>query len=217
MPDVFTSPTVLIQPETIPVTDPLPKRKHQPSEKMTPFATFCRFPEGVRFQNQEEGEDVHLVVRRHFITNIPWILTGIGFSLLPLVFFLFAPFFDSNSITISPIAILFLLLFYYLIIFGYLLVNYTTWFYHVGIVTNMRVLDIDIENISTKNVAATNISGIVDVEYSQGGILSNFFDFGNVNLQTEGLKPNFEFIKVPKPARVTDIISDLIAGRKSND
>jgi len=213
MPDIFTSPSVVIQPETLPAVDSLPLKDHQPQDKITPFSTFCRFPAGVRFQNQEEGEDIHLILRRHFITNVPWILTGLGFSFIPLLFFLLAPFFENNASIFTPTTLIFLLLFYYLIIFGYLLVNYTIWFYHVGIVTNMRVLDVDIINISSKNVAATNIASIVDVEYSQNGIFSNFFDFGNVNLQTEGLKPNFEFNKVPKPARVTDIISDLIAGR----
>lgn len=217
MPDVFTSSTALIQPEKAPAVDPVPKKDHLPQEKITPFSTFCRFPQDIRFQNQEVGEDVHLVVRRHFITNVPWILTSVGFSFLPALLVLFTPLFESSTFVISPIALVFLLLFYYLIIFGYLFVNYVTWFYHIGIVTNMRVLDIDVTHISSKNVAATNIADIVDVEYSQSGFISNFFDFGNVNLQTEGLKANFEFASVPKPARVTDIISDLIAGRQPNE
>lgn len=217
MPDIFTSPVPQIKAETLPISDPIPQKDHRPQEKISPFSTFCRFPQDIRFQNQEEGEDVHLIVRRHFITNAPWLVTGLAFLFAPLLLLIFAPIFETTAFSLAPTVSIFLLLFYYLIIFGYLFVNYTLWFYHLGIITNMRVLDIDVTSISSKNVAATNIASIVDVEYSQNGILSNFYDYGNVNLQTEGLKPNFEFNTVPKPARVTDIISDLIAGRKTNE
>ncbi len=112
MPDIFTSPPPQIKPETIPAVDPVPQKDHRPREKVSLFSTFCRFPQDIRFQNQEEGEDVHLVIRRHFITNAPWIASGLALSLAPLLFFLFSPFFENDAFSLAPKTILFLLLFY---------------------------------------------------------------------------------------------------------
>lgn len=216
MPDIFSSDVKpQLSSEKAPV-DPIPQAKHLPHEKITAFSTFARFPEGIRFQNQEQGEDVHLFLRRHFITNIPWTLTALALILLPIIIALLTPLFgDLPSIPFTYT--LYLLLFYYLIIFGYILVNFSTWFNHVGIVTNFRVVDIDVTHIGSKNVASTNIGDIVDVEYSQSGFLSNFFNFGNVHLQTEGLKANFEFNHIPNPAKAADVVSDLMAGRKTDE
>lgn len=221
MPDIFSLDSqkgeeVVIKKDPIKTTDPLPQSAHQPHENVSLLSTFARFPDDIRFQNQETNEDVHLFLRRHIITNVPWVLTTCALVLLPLLGIFLMPFVEALPFTFSSQYFLIFILFYYLIVFGYAFVNFTTWFHHVGIVTNLRVLDIDVTHISSKNVAATNIADIVDVEYSQSGFLSNFFDYGNVNLQTEGLKPNFEFNHIPRPAKAADVISDLIAGRPSD-
>ncbi len=224
MPDIFSSPPPKKQEEVIPdtktpapVPDPIPPTQHVPHEKVALLSTFTRFPRDIRFQNQETGEDVHLFLRRHFITNLSWITTSLALAFVPALALFLLPLLETLPFSISPLYVIFTLLFYYLIVFGFTFINFVTWFYHVGIVTNLRVLDIDVTHISSKNVAATNISDIVDVEYHQSGFLSNLFDYGNVNLQTEGLKPNFEFNSVPHPAKAADIISDLIAGRRTDE
>jgi hypothetical protein len=217
MPDIFSSEIKpAISKEHAP-PDPLPPTQHLPHEKVTAFSTFARFPQGIRFQNQEQGEDVHLFLRRHIITNVPWLLTTVALCLLPVLLIILSPLFSDFPLRIPVTYSLYILLFYYLIVFGYILVNFSTWFNHVGIITNFRVVDIDVTHIGSKNVASTNIVDIVDVEYSQSGFLSNFFNYGNVHLQTEGLKANFEFNHIPNPAKAADVVSDLMAGRKTDE
>ncbi len=220
MPDVFVAPEeekkkepqkparkVLITPDL--------QTKEQ--NRLHLFSTFCEFPEGVEFQNQENNEIIHLFIRRHFITNFRWVSLGALLMLTPLLFLILIPFFDSFLFPLPRTYILILLLFHYLIAFGYIFVNFIIWFYNIGFVTNLRVVDIDTSHINHKNIASTGIGDIVDVEYSQTGFFSGIFHYGNVNMQTEGIKPNFEFHGVPDPAKVADIISDLVRGRRGNE
>jgi hypothetical protein len=177
---------------------------------MRSISAFSQFPNNISFENQEEGEFIILFMRRHIITNAGWAFLAIIFSLIPLLgSLLFFPVLEIIGITIPGNFLTVLLLFYYLIIFGYAYVNYVSWFFNIGIVTNMRVVDIDVVDITSKNVAATEIESIVDVTYNQQGFLQNFFDYGHIHVQLEGLKPNFEFLSIPHPAKASDIISDL--------
>lgn len=180
------------------------------SSKMGILTTFCQNPKGITFENQEENEEVILFIRRHIITNVPWV--AITLTLLIVPFFLQAllPFLGYEFVPSTYWVIG--LGFYYLVVIGYALLQFTAWFYNVGIVTNIRVVDIDINGITNRNIAAAVVQDIVDVEYSQRGFIQSFFDYGNVHMQTEGLKANFEFLLIPKPAQVSDIISGLMQG-----
>jgi len=206
MPDLFVANTKQTQ-----KTKPINKEVNiVRSSKMGILTTFCQNPKGITFENQEENEEVILFLRRHIVTNVPWVaITFILFIvpfflpvLLPFLGYEFAP---STYWVIG-------LGFYYLVVIGYALLQFTAWFYNVGIVTNVRVVDIDINGITNRNIAAAVVQDIVDVEYSQRGFIQSFFDYGNVHMQTEGLKANFEFLLIPKPAQVSDIISGLMQG-----
>lgn len=179
-----------------------------PNSKMGLFTTFCLHPTGVTFEHQEQGETVLLFLRRHFITTLRWVVLTIILLLLPIFLPVFAALLQTDF-QMSDYWIIGLG-FYYLVVIGYAILQLTTWFYNVGIVTNFRVVDIDLHGITNRNVATTSIHDIVEVEYTQAGFLQSFFDYGNVHMQTEGLKPNFEYLSVPKPAKVSDVISDLI-------
>lgn len=207
------------------VTHPQPKPHVEPEgrepgtvkitkRELHPFSAFHTSPEGICFENQEPNEKIYVFLRRHFITNLPWVAGVLLFALLPpLVFVVLA----ASMITLPEIPgnlILIITLFYYLILFGFAFINYVVWFYNIGIITNLRVIDVDVQGLQSKNVASTSLEGIVDVEYSQHGIFQNFLNFGDVHMQTEGLKANFEYLLIPQPAKVADIVNDLISGRK---
>jgi len=173
------------------------------------LASFHEQPEGITLPNQADDEQIILFLRRHYITNIPWQTATVIFVMLPLLAFAFLPLI-SLPFSIPPQYTLVFLLFYYLIVFGYAFINFVVWFYNVGIVSNKRLIDIDINGISSKDVAATDLQDILDINYTQSGFQENLFDFGDVHIETEAIKPNFEFLKVPHPARVTEIISSMI-------
>ena len=178
---------------------------------MSSLSSYTEYPENIRFENQETNEVIYLFLRRHVVTNVPWVLLAIFFSILPFFFITFVlPALAVAGIAIPPNFLLVLLLFYYLIIFGYAFVSYVSWFFNISIVTNLRVFDIDVNDITSKSVASTEIEDALDVEYTQRGFLQNFFDYGHIHVQLAGMKPNFEFLSVPHPAKGADIISDVM-------
>lgn len=172
---------------------------------------FHEMPGGVAFENQREDEKILLFLRRHYTTNLEWQTGTILLAILPLALLAALPFLNF-SLAIPLRFIIIGTIFYYLIVFGFAFVNFVIWFYNVGLVTNLRVIDVDVNSISTKDVAATTIQEITDISYKQSGFKQNLFDFGDVFMETEALSPNFEFLQVPHPARITSLISKLMPG-----
>ncbi len=169
-------------------------------------------PENVSFENQEEDEEIVLLVRRDLITNVPWIAAAIALAIIPPLIFifqdLFTPFFQISGIT-QLIAIIF----YYLIVAGFVLVEFTLWYFNIGIVTNKRIIDLDVSGVLFKHVSETKLNLIEDVSYSQIGAIRSVFNYGDVTMQTAGTLSNFEFDRAPEPARIVRIIAEMI-GKK---
>lgn len=172
------------------------------------FSAYRARPSGIKFSHQDKDENIILFLRRHFITNLGWITGALTASLIPLAVTAFFSI-SAPGITLSPIAGFIVVAFYYLVIFGYLLVNFSIWFFHVGIVTNKRIIDMDVTSILIKNVNEIRIDDILDVGYTQVGTLRSLLNYGDVKVQTEGVAQNFEFDATPRPNEVSRIIADL--------
>lgn len=174
------------------------------------FAAYCEKPETLTFADKLDDEETLLFLRRHFVTNVPWIVKAIALGIIPFLLILINSL-GLVSINFLPANyILLILVFYYFIVVGYIFVNYLTWFYNISIVTTQRIIDIDFSQIVFENVAATKLTQIEDVHYSQIGVIRSVFDYGDVILQTAGTLPNFDFLAVPHPERVIKVIGNLI-------
>jgi len=61
------------------------------------------------------------------------------------------------------------------------------------------------------------LSNIQDVTYSKSGILQNFFDFGDLHIQTAGAAANFEFYAISDPEgsqrKILELITKIKNGR----
>lgn len=165
--------------------------------------SFCVRP-NIRFENQEDDEEVLLVLRAHPITLIPWILNGL--VLLAILIFLdfalgsflnAAQFFFINFLAIT-------------FILSYFWFNFLGYFFNVGIITNKRIIDLDFHAVIYKEVTETIFSKIEDITAKSGGYFASLFNFGDVFIQTAGTEVNIEFLKVPMPNEVVRIISELV-------
>lgn len=214
MPDIFI-------PSSKPASNALPTKKPLPTAmekagRMGMLATFCINPVGVTFATQEADETILLFLRRHFITNFPWIFSTIVLFLIPPILQILA----QAGITILPfpplpfkfVFVFFLL--YYLIVFGFAFINFITWFYNISLITTKRIVDIDYSDIVYRNVAVTKLELIEDVNYIQTGVIRSLFNYGDVFAQTAGEREHFDFLAVPKPAEVVHIVQDLIGEKK---
>ncbi|HVZ58347.1 MAG TPA: hypothetical protein VG935_01175 [Patescibacteria group bacterium] len=226
MPNLYLDSEETVQPKpTVPdSTTAVAATPPPPPEVVTPgqvelkanephiFTCFHENPEGIHFQNQEADEKIILFLRHHYITTLGWQIATLLLLIAPLGALALFPYLNI-TLPIPLRYIVILGIFYYLIIFGFAFVNFVIWFYNVGLVTNRRVIDIDVDSINSKDVAATALSDIIDIAYNQKGFQQTIFDFGDVYMETQATKPNFEFLQVPHPSRVTDIISSMIVRR----
>jgi hypothetical protein len=57
------------------------------------YTAFWNHPMGVSFAEQEAGEEIILILRRHFVTNFPWIVFAIILSILPIFYPILIAFF----------------------------------------------------------------------------------------------------------------------------
>src|SRR3972149_1999613 len=110
------------------------------NQRIGPFTALSYNPDGVVFKDLDQDEKIILLVRRHFGTNIPWILELIAIALIPIFFVPILPtFFPFINVSLaSKIAFLAL---YYLAVFAFVLINFTDWYFNVSLVTTQRVID----------------------------------------------------------------------------
>ena len=223
MPDLFVSEKKETQKDTS-ATDQKPS-EHKvleavsqvlPSDsidrKVHLLTSYCENPTGLVFTNLDDDEEILLFLKRHLVTNSPWIFKAILASLVPLLFLIFLSFFG----VILPEDYTFtLVLFYYLMLLGYIFVQFISWFFNITFVTNQRVVDIDFSQLVFESVAATKLPQLEDVSYHQVGVLASVFDYGDVTVQTAGKASNFLFAQVPHPEKVVHLINNLIAKERN--
>lgn len=201
MPDIFTSKNS-VKKSSAPVKKTL--YKDLPMQERRPLASFLMSPNGIHFETREDEEKIILFLRKHFITNIPWIFTAIIMLLVP-------SFITSlNILNDIPSNFRFVfIMIWYLITTAYVLESFLTWFFNVYIVTDERIIDIDFYNLIYKEVSDANIDRIEDVTYKMGGVVRTLFNYGDVLIQTAAEVGNFEFLAVPYPDKVAKVLQDL--------
>lgn len=219
MPDIF------IAPKTTPSSSSLRERKKRfgkkhphpaaPLGKAHIFSSFCQNPTDISFKEQEKGEKILLFLRRHFITNIPWILGVFVLIIIPplitalnSVNILSEEIFSFIKLPIGFTVLFFLL--YYLLVFAYAFVNFISWYFNVSLITEKRVVDINFSDLVYKNVSATKLGLVQDASFLQIGAIQSLFDYGDVLIQTAGSLDNFNLKAVPCPEKTVQIVESLI-------
>jgi hypothetical protein len=159
----------------------------------------------VQFESQHEGEEVVLVVRKHLITQLNWIINSVFLLLLGIILstVVFPQFMAPNLILVFFVFII-------IFTFSYFWLNFLFWYFTVGIVTTERILDLDFLGILYKEFTATTIDQVSDITTKVGGFAGSVFNYGDVMVKTEGLEQNIEFDDIPMPSEVVEIINNLM-------
>ncbi len=174
------------------------------NKKSSAFYSYCINPK-IKFDTQEEGEIIYLLLRSHPFTQIGWIFSSI--ILIILLFVL--NFFLHNFFNLGQIFII--NLFFIVFILSYIWFNILNWYFNVGIVTNKRVIDIDFYAVLYKEITNAQLGRIEDTTVKSGGYIESFFDYGSIFIQTAGTEANVEFINVPHPSDAVQIINKLMS------
>ena len=174
-------------------------RQQTVADRMKPF-----LPKKIHFETQEAKEQIILLLRQHWFTQLSWVLIALAMLFLPLIFNVI-PIIDFLPSNYRFMAILF----WYLLVIAFVYEQFLSWFFDVWLITDERIVDIHFSNLLYKQVSEAKIDNIEDVTYNQGGVIKAMFDYGNVSLQTAAEQRNFEIKDVPHPNRVVAVLNEL--------
>ncbi len=173
----------------------------QPGSSM--MGTFCVRP-GTRFIDQQEDEEIILLLRAHPITNIGWVLLALVMLLLPSFILSFGVFDEvpGKFLFVGQIT-------WYLVTLMFAFEKFLKWFYSVFIVTNERLVDIDFDNLTYRNITDANLNHIEEPAMVTSGFVRTMFQYGDIFVTSASEHPTVEALAIPWPQKVVDIISRL--------
>ena len=180
------------------------ERNRLPGHTHNALAAFCYFPDYVKFVNQDPEEKVILVLRKHPITNLGWILIAFVLILAPS----FLPLINLFEVLPTSFQIV-LVLVWYLLTTAYVFEKFLSWYFHVNIVTDERIIEVDFIHLIHREITDANIDQIQDATVQMTGASRTFFNFGDVIIQTAAAVPRIGFEAVPSPDRVAKILREL--------
>ena len=176
------------------------------------LSSYLQKPAHVCFNGEDDDENVVLFLRRHFITNLVWIVLALFMICVPT---LLTNLFASNNITLIedlPSSYKFMLwAFWYVFTFGYIFTSFLRWYFNAYLVTNKRLIDIDFESLIHRRFSEAFLFNVEDLTHQISGALQVIFNYGTLHMQTAGETRELDFELIPHPAKVQDLISDLSA------
>jgi uncharacterized membrane protein YdbT with pleckstrin-like domain len=73
-------------------------------------------------------------------------------------------------------------------------------------VTDKNVIQVLQVGLFNRKISQLSLANVEDVTSEQKGVVANFFNYGNVKIETAGEQANFKFSFAPQPHRVARII-----------
>lgn len=179
--------------------------KHDlPAHSHNSLSAFSYYPKGVNFVNEDPEEEIILLLRKHPVTNIKWISIALAMILAP-AFFTVMPIYELLPIRFQIITVVV----WYMITIAYIFEEFLSWFFHVNIVTDERIVEVDFHNLIYRELSEANLDQIQDVTVQVGGAFQTSLNYGNVQIQTAAEIPEIEFESVPNPDVIAKVLRDL--------
>lgn len=176
-----------------------------------PLSSTLIFPDYFDFSEKNEGEIIYTVLRPHWYTNVSWILLTILMLIAPLV----VRSLRINFILSTNIFTL-VFLFWYMITFAFTLQKFISWYFDIFIITNFRVIDIDVHNLLDRKFSEAQIDKIQDINYKVAGLSQTFFNYGTLKIETAGENPDIEFEKIAAPGKIMKLLQGLCQNVSTN-
>jgi len=177
-------------------------------------------PKNATFATQNKNEEVIIVLRKHIINNLPWMLTAILLFILPLILYgalsLYDHFMNSDALLQGGILsgfnqayILPLVLFYLLLIVSYAYFKFVHWYFDIFIITNERYISIDFDILRGRTITEIPLTDIIDISEKVLGVFPTIFGYGNIEFKTTSEKLSI-VENVPQTVWIRDSLGDLI-------
>lgn len=174
------------------------------------FSAYIERPASCRFEGQDPGEKILLLLRAHPITNLPWIVLAVFLFIIPFLTPKAISLIGFNLAFLPPNFLVIFLIINYLLVLVVAFEGFLEWYFNATIITNEKVIDMDFEYLLYKAVDLAPLSKIEETDSVTSGFWGTIFNFGDVKIQTAGATVAIEMKNIPRPAIVADMILDLI-------
>lgn len=180
------------------------------NSKIAILSAFQANPPQTNFDMQEYGEEIKMLLRQHWFVFLPRILMIFAFLILPPFVFSLLLAFNVDTVSILPLQFQAIGVFiWYMMCLGFSFETFLKWYFNVYIVTDRRIIDVDFWGLLYKSVSECSWDRVQDSTYEVKGIFQTMFNFGDVYIQTAAEVTRFDFLAVPHPDWVHDLITDL--------
>ena len=168
------------------------------------------------FSGQYPDEKIILIQRRHKIVLLLKIIFIIIWGGGSLLFFVITTRIFADFLWNYPYHYLLWLgiIVYLLFIWLYFLLVWTDYYLDVWIVTDKRIINIELKSLFARTVSEQKLYRIQDVTSELKGFFSTILDFGTVYVQTAGEKERFIFKQIPNPYGVARKILKIVEQNK---
>ncbi len=161
-------------------------------------------PDVFSFEEKDDEEEILLVARPHWFTNLSWMLISILMLIAPALL-KFIPIINDIPTKYTSLGNLV----WYLLSFAIIFENFLSWYFDVFIITDKRVIDIDFNNLLDKKFSEAKLSMIQDVTSRVSGLGQTMFNYGTIHIQTAAEVSYITFEKVPHPEKIIKILQLL--------
>jgi len=177
------------------------------------LGSLVKAPKHTSYEGKDADENILYIIRRSvWVLLPPLILLGAAVFIPTII-----PLFAGGDITqilhsweVAPGFATSVVIFWYLGCFFYLLQALIIWYFNVLVITNKKIIDLDVRGILYKNTSEASLRNVEDVTSTVTGTMGTVFNIGTVSFQTAAEEREFEFEFVDDPSKVRDIISDLV-------
>jgi hypothetical protein len=174
------------------------------------FPAFFDHPEQMSFAQQESDEKIELLLRQHWVTNLPWLISAFIAVFVPFAVVSWSPYFGLPFLTQIPNSIwIAAILLWYLLIIAFVIESFLYWYFNIYIVTDQHLVDIDFHSLLLRDVTEASLDNIESAKSTIKGITRSMFNYGDVVISTAAEHQDITFDGVPYPDRVADRINDL--------
>lgn len=184
-----------------------------PEKKDGVISSVIVLPEKLEFETQNPNERVYIMLRKHIVTNLGWVVSSFIMIFVPVGLLLLANDLKFDIYSAFPVLkagyIWTTVCFWYLVIFTNSLMKFLDWYFNMYVITNERIIDFDFNPFAYHKISEAGLDSIVDATQETIGFLPMFFNYGDVYVQTAGERREFDFLSVQNPAWVRDKIMDL--------
>ncbi len=157
--------------------------------------------------NLGQSEKIVSMYRRHWIALLA-IVFRVTFNIALIFGLRYGLNFILSNEIISEFNLQIQIFFYLLIEFALLglFLNLTDYYLDLWIVTNEKMIFIELKGLFRRTVSSVNLKSIEDITTNMNGVIQTFLDYGTIKVESAGTDGEFFFKQISHPNEVKDLI-----------